>query len=128
MSKVQPGLSTFLTSESTKQRETELQTRTGRERETERDSVQERKGDRRQRMLSRPGYSQTPGLGENASERGKTISANTNISNGSKMEFTRAWCYTGAAKKTVSLNQRPEWQQKKLKQIPASVKRNSKTV
>lgn len=38
-------------------------------------------------------------------ERAQTISANTNMGNGSKMEFTRACFQAGAAKKTVSLNQ-----------------------
>lgn len=38
-------------------------------------------------------------------ERARTISANTNMGNGSKMEFTRAHCEAGAAKKTVGLNQ-----------------------
>lgn len=35
----------------------------------------------------------------------RTISANTNIGNGSEMEFTRACCCTGTAKKTFGLNQ-----------------------
>lgn len=38
-------------------------------------------------------------------ERAQTISANTNMGNGSKMEFTQARCKAGAAKKTVSRNQ-----------------------
>lgn len=45
-------------------------------------------------------------------ERAQTISANTNMGNGSKMEFTRAHCKARLAKKTVSLNQ-AEWQQRR---------------
>lgn len=81
----------------------------------EKERTNERKGDREGRE-TRGGSADMPAvkpqLSERTPETGKTLSSNTNTSNGSKMEFTRAWCYTGAAKKTVSLNQRPEWQQK----------------
>lgn len=65
---------------------------------------------KRQRCWGRLGRCarfQTPNLRETARlrEKAQTISANTNMGNGSKMEFTRARCSPGAAKKTVSLNQ-----------------------
>lgn len=61
--------------------------------------------------LGRCGRFQTPNLRETArqsereSERAQIISANTNMVNGSKLEFTRVGCSARAAQKIVSLNQ-----------------------
>lgn len=54
----------------------------------------------------------------------QTISANTNMGNGSKMEFTRARCWAGVAKKTASPNQTDlNGNRRERKHIPASVNR-----
>lgn len=68
------------------------------------------KRNKRQWCWRRPGQQtrfQNPKISERLpdSERAQTISANTNIGNSSRMEFTRAHGWAGLARKTVGLNQ-----------------------